>query len=103
MHDDILKAMSMKHALRSNSNNVQVDNTGDNIKMGEDVGGPDTPTTLTQIINDPLNAILPNRRYYGRKTKAAVYKSQRQHKTVQNARRVEGTKKVLVKGYNYAE
>ena len=36
MHDSTLKALSMKHALRSNSNNIQVDDTGDNIKMGED-------------------------------------------------------------------
>ena len=93
MHDDILKAMSMKQSIR-------VDNE---VKMGEDTGTQnlDIPNTIQQILAEPLNLQGGvKRKYYGRKTKAAAHKSQRQHKTVQNARRVEGTKKVLVKGYN---
>ena len=38
-------------------------------------------------------------KYYGRKTKKAANKCQRQHKLIQNACRIQGSRR-LVKGYN---
>ena len=99
----------MKHVLRSNSTNIQVDDTGandteGNIKMGEDIGTqtPDVPNTIQHILTEPLNfQVGGSRKYHGRKTKAAAHKTQRQHKMAQNARRVQGVKqKVFAKGYN---
>ena len=59
------------------------------------------PNTIDNILAEPLNFQGGTRKYTGRKTKAAVCKSQRQHKMAQNARRVQGAKqKVFVKGYN---
>ena len=77
-------------------------NSRDNVKIGEDIGTqtPDIPNTIEHILAEPLNLQGGKRKYFGRKTKAAVHKTQRQHKTVHNACRVEGSKKVLVKGYN---
>ena len=72
--------------------------------MGEDTtiaaGVEDIPDTIGHILAEPLNLQTGTRKYYGRKTKAAAHKTQRQHKMAQNARRVEGSKKVLAKGYN---
>ena len=78
----------------------------DDVKVGEDTGATPAvvepaPNAIEQILAEPLNLQGGvKRKYYGRKTKAAAHKTQRQHKTVQNARRVEGSKKVLAKGYN---
>ena len=103
MHDDILKAMTMKKSIRGNDN-VKMDEGDDNVKMGEDTkiaaGVEDIPDTIGHILAEPLNLQGGTRKYYGRKTKAAAHKTQRQHKMAQNARRVEGSKKVLAKGYN---
>ena len=93
-HDDILKAMAMKKSIRGD----------DNVRMGEDTkiaaGVEDIPDTIGHILAEPLNLQGGTRKYYGCKTKAAAHKTQRQHKMAQNARRVEGSKKVLAKGYN---
>ena len=90
MLDEAVKALCVKNAPK------------DDVKIGEDVGiqTPQASNTIEHILAEPLNLQGGKRKYYGRKTKAAAHKTQRQHKTVQNARRVEGSKKVLAKGYN---
>ena len=52
-----------------------------NVKMGEDIGTqtPDVSNTIEHILAEPLNLQEGTRKYHGRKTKAAVHKTQHQH------------------------
>ena len=92
-------------AFRQNKLNPPAAQDLEDIKVGEDTGTTaaiiqTAPNTVEAILADPVNAIIPNRKYYGRKTKKAVRHTQRQHKAVQNARRMQTHQKPLVKGYN---
>ena len=96
MLDEAVKLLCVKNSLQTNTHSTLVEDPGENIKMGED-----TPSTIDQILAETLNFQGAGpRKYHGRKTKAAAHKSQRQHKLAQNARRVEGSRKVFAKGYN---
>ena len=59
-----------------------------------------TPNAIEQILTEPLNLQEGGEhKYFCRKKKVSAHRIQRQHKLVHNARRVQGSRR-LVKGYN---
>ena len=60
----------------------------------------DVPNAIDALLAEPLNLQGGTRKYYGRKTKKAAHKSKRKLKVALNARRQQGGRHGLVKGYN---